>query len=68
KDNFHKYTKIIEIAKKFLEQILYLNQYSQDINPIEKFWSNYKKIIIKEKNIIEKNCYAITYKFNKILS
>ncbi|MDE5022794.1 transposase, partial [Francisella tularensis subsp. holarctica] len=43
--SFHKSSKLIEIAKKFDVQILYLPPYSPDINPIEKVWANFKKIL-----------------------
>ncbi|WP_143100012.1 IS630 family transposase [Francisella sp. TX07-6608] len=66
--SFHKSSKLIEIANKFDLQILYLPPYSPDLNPIEKVWANFKKILRKVNNSFEKFCDAISYVFNKILS
>ncbi|WP_155760226.1 IS630 family transposase [Francisella tularensis] len=66
--SFHKSSKLIEIANKFDVQILYLPPYSPDLNPIEKVWANFKKILRKVNNSFEKFCDAISYVFNKILS
>ncbi|WP_179854122.1 transposase, partial [Francisella tularensis] len=63
--SFHKFSKLIEIANKFDVQILYLPPYSPDLNPIEKVWANFKKILRKVNNSFEKFCDAISYVFNK---
>ncbi|AHH47226.1 transposase ISFtu1 [Francisella tularensis subsp. holarctica PHIT-FT049] len=59
--SFHKFSKLIEIANKFDVQILYLPPYSPDLNPIEKVWANFKKILRKVNNSFEKFCDAISY-------
>ena len=66
--SFHKSSKLAEIANKFDVQILYLPPYSPDLNPIEKVWANFKKILRKVNNSFEKFSDAISYVFNKILS
>jgi transposase len=66
--SFHKSSNLVEIANKFDVQILYLPAYSPDLNPIEKVWANFKKILRKVNNSFEKINDAISYVFNKILS
>ncbi|MDE5004805.1 transposase, partial [Francisella tularensis subsp. holarctica] len=58
----------IEIRNNFDVQILYLTQYSADLNPIENVLANFKKIFRKVNNSFEKFCDAISFVFNKILS
>jgi isfu1 transposase len=65
--SFHKSFKLAEIASKFDVQILYLPPYSPDLNPIEKVWANFKKILRRVNNSFEKFSDAISYVFNKIL-
>ncbi|MDE4982445.1 IS630 family transposase, partial [Francisella tularensis subsp. holarctica] len=38
------------------------------LNPLEKVWANFKKILRKLNNSFEKFCDAISDVFNKILS
>ncbi len=66
--SFHKSPKLIQIAEKFDVQILYLPAYSPDLNPIEKVWANFKKILRKVNNSFENLSDAILYVFNIILS
>ncbi|MDE4959504.1 transposase, partial [Francisella tularensis subsp. holarctica] len=61
--SFHKTSNLIEISNKFDVQILYLPTYSPDLNPIEKFRENLKKIFRKVNNIFEKFRDAIYYLF-----
>ena len=58
----------IQRRSKFDVQILYLPPYSPDLNPIEKVWANFKKILRRVNNSFEKFSDAISYVFNKILS
>ena len=51
-----------------IDYILYLPPYSPDLNPIEKVWANFKKILRKVNNSFDKFSDAISYVFNKILS
>ena len=45
--SFHKSPKLAKIAEKFDIKILYLPAYSPDLNPIEKFWANFKRNLRK---------------------
>ena len=45
--SFHKGDDIIGIAKKYQINIIYLPAYSPDLNPIEKFWANFKRNLRK---------------------
>ena len=66
--SFHKGEDIIEIAEKHQIKIVYLPAYSPDLNPIEKFWANFKrnlrKIVKKYKSFQE----AITIALQKTIS
>lgn len=44
---FHKGNEILEIAEEFGVNIIYLPAYSPDLNPIEKFWANFKRNLRK---------------------
>ena len=45
--SFHKGDEILEIADSFGINIIYLPAYSPDLNPIEKFWANFKRNLRK---------------------
>ena len=62
--SFHKSSKLAEIVSKFDVQILYLPPYSPDLNPIEKVWTNFKKILRRVNNSFEKFSDTISYVFN----
>ena len=66
--SFHKSPKLAKIAEKFDIQILYLPAYSPDLNPIEKVWANFKRILRKVNNSFDNLSDAITHVFNTILS
>jgi len=40
--SFHKSARTIEIVQKAECEVLFLPPYSPDLNPIEKFWANFK--------------------------
>lgn len=40
--SFHKSKKSIEMIEKAGCEVLFLPPYSPDLNPIEKFWANFK--------------------------
>ncbi|MBS4170878.1 MULTISPECIES: transposase [unclassified Neochlamydia] len=42
---FHKSQATHELIKKAECEILFLPPYSPDLNPIETFWANFKKIV-----------------------
>lgn len=66
--SFHKGEDIIEIAQKHEINIIYLPAYSPDLNPIEKFWANFKrnlrKVVKKYKSFQD----AITTALTKTIS
>ncbi|KEI35281.1 mobile element protein ISFw7, IS_Ftu1 [Francisella sp. W12-1067] len=66
--SFHKSPKLVDIAKKFDVQILYLPAYSPDLNPIEKVWANFKRMLRKINNNFENLADAISHVFNQIFS
>lgn len=43
--SFHKSKISVEIIEKAGCEILFLPPYSPDLNPIEKFWANFKKAV-----------------------
>ena len=59
--------QLAKIAEKFDIQILYLPAYSPDLNPIEKVWANFKRILRKVNNAFDNLSDAITHVFNTIL-
>lgn len=65
---FHKGEDILEIAQRHDINIIYLPAYSPDLNPIEKFWANFKrnlrKIVKKYKSFQD----AITFALRETLS
>jgi len=46
--SFHKSKTSIELIKKAGCDVLFLPPYSPDLNPIEKFWANFK-MKVKER-------------------
>ena len=65
---FHHSNELQEIAQEAGVTLLYLPPYSPDLNPIEKFWANFKrnlrKVIKKYRNFKD----AITFAFNQTIS
>lgn len=49
--SFHKSQKTKDLIEKAGCKILFLPPYSPDLNPIEIFWANFKKLI--QKNLIK---------------
>lgn len=43
--SFHKSKTSIEVIEKAGCEILFLPPYSPDLNPIEKFWANFKGMV-----------------------
>ena len=66
--SFHKGEDILEIAEKHQINIIYLPAYFPDLNPIEKFWANFKrnlrKVVKKYKSFQD----AITVALTKTIS
>ena len=64
---FHKSQKSQELIKKSGCQILFLPPYSPDLNPIEKFWANFKQMVRKNLEKIQNLAKAIDSSFLNIL-
>ena len=66
--SFHKDDELFDLIEKRGCKLLYLPPYSPDLNPIEKFWANFKrnlrKIIKKFDSLID----AITHAMQATLS
>ena len=45
--SFHKSEELYELAKERGCRLIYLPPYSPDLNPIEKFWANFKRNLRK---------------------
>lgn len=64
---FHKSQASQELMKKSGYQILFLPPYSPDLNPIEKFWANFKKKVRSNLEKIQSLAEAIDFSFLTIL-
>ncbi len=65
--SFHKSDNIDYIPEQHKIEVLYLPPYSPDLNPIEKFWANFKKDLRKciKKFISFQD--AISHAFNQTI-
>jgi transposase len=64
---FHKSQKSEELIKQSGCQILFLPPYSPDLNPIEKFWANFKKMVRSNLEKIQNLAKSIDFSFLTIL-
>jgi transposase len=64
---FHKSQQSQELIKKSGCQILFLPPYSPDLNPIEKFWANFKQMVRANLEKIQNLAKAIDSSFLTIL-
>jgi len=60
---FHKSQKTKELIESAGCRILFLQPYSPDLNPIEIFWANFKKLIRKNLERIKNLSQAIDKSF-----
>ena len=60
---FHKSSESQELVKKAECRILFLTPYSPDLNPIEKFWANFKKKVRSNLEKIQTLAEAIDLPF-----
>lgn len=60
---FHKSVKTKELIEKKGCRLVFLPPYSPDLNPIEKFWANFKRQIRALLNQFETLSQAIDYAF-----
>ena len=61
--SFHKSQASIEIIQKAGCEVLFLPPYSPDLNPIEKFWANFKKKVREALNEYSSLAKAIDQSF-----
>lgn len=64
--SFHKSKTSIEIIKKAGCEILFLPPYSPDLNPIEKFWANFKKIVKESLSLCSNLAEVIDQSFLEV--
>lgn len=63
---FHKSQATDELIKKAGCEILFLPPYSPDLNPIETFWANFKKIVAANLSKFSTLAQTIDYSFLSI--
>lgn len=66
--SFHKSDEIIELAREYGCQIIFLPPYSPDLNPIEKVWANLKRYLRKCIKKFSQFREAITHAIRKTFS
>lgn len=65
---FHKSQKTGELIESSGYRILFLPPYSPDLNPIETFWANFKKLVQKNLTKIKNLSQAIDKSFQMCTS
>lgn len=65
--SFHKSEKSKQLIEEAGCKILFLPPYSPDLNPIEQFWANFKKIVSSNLEKIQTLAEAIDFSFLTIL-
>ena len=66
--SFHRGDDLKDIADRFEINIIYLPAYSPDLNPIEKFWANFKRNLRKVIKLYDKFKDAMTQAMQLTLS
>lgn len=64
--SFHKSKISVEIIQKARCEVLFLPPYSPDLNPIEKFWANFKRNVREVLNLFSSLAEAIDQSFLKV--
>lgn len=64
--SFHKSKASVEIIQKAGCEILFLPPYSPDLNPIEKFWANFKRGVKEVLSLYSTLAEAIDQSFLKV--
>ncbi len=59
--SFHKDEELYDIVARYDCQLIYLPPYSPDLNPIEKFWANFKRNLRKVIKQFDDFLDAITF-------
>lgn len=65
---FHKSEETQRLIKQAGCRILFLPPYSPDLNPIEIFWANFKKLVQASLAKLTTLAEAIDYSFLKVLN
>ena len=60
---FHKSQKTKELVESAVCKVLFLPPYSSDLNPIEIFWANFKKLVRKNLEKVKNLSLAIDESF-----
>lgn len=60
---FHKSSKTKNLIESVGCKILFLPPYSPDLNPIEVFWANFKKMVKEKIKIFKNLSHAIDFSF-----
>lgn len=64
--SFHKSKSSIEMIQKAGCEVLFLPPYSPDLNPIEKFWANFKRRVKSKLHLFSKLSEAIDQSFLEV--
>lgn len=64
----HKDEDLYDIVAQYHCRLIYLPPYSPDLNPIEKFWANFKRNLRKVIKRFDDFLYAITFAMQITLS
>lgn len=66
--SFHRSKTSVEMIQKAGCEVLFLPPYSPDLNPIEKFWANFKKRVRESLKLYTSLAEAIDQSFIKVCS
>ena len=64
--SFHKSKATLELVEKAGHKVLFLPAYSPDLNPIEKFWANFKRRVKETIKMYSNLAEAIDRNFLRI--
>ena len=64
---FHKSKATVSLIEKAGCKILFLPPYSPDLNPIEIFWANFKKMVRKHLETLKVLTHAIDFSFLEVM-
>lgn len=64
--SFHKSKTTIELIEKAGFEVLFLPPYSPDLNPIEKFWANFKRRVKESIKLFSNLADTIDHVFCEI--
>lgn len=64
---FHKSKESLNLIEKAGCKVLFLPPYSPDLNPIEIFWANFKKVVRTHLETLKTLAQAIDYSFLEVM-